>query len=590
MNRLTFVSTFVLSACALAPLASADNLIVKPNVPPVATQVPTYNQYLGTTRSLDLMTAFKDPDASAAVRVETVLGTMNFTLDGETTPITVANFLNYVNSGRYYVSPDPVTGEQASLFFHRSVPNFILQCGGWIALAWQGHPTRVIPKPVTTFPKIQNEPVISNRYGTIAMAKLSNDPNSATSQWFINLRDNSHRMHEGKDIGLDVQNEGFTVFGRVAGAGMDVAEAIAKVDVYNKGEPFDSFPLRDYNGTDYVRLANVISVPQMTQISPLQFSASSNNTAVATVAVSGTNLLISATQNGSAQISVTATDLDGVSMSQTFTVNVVAAATRLLNISTRAEVRTESDVLIGGFIVQGGSSKRLLVRAIGPSLAADGVSDPLDDPFLELRDKNGVLIADNNNWGDAPNRQEIVDTGVAPQAAAESAILTTVPSSSSQFTSYTAIVRPKDDKTGVGLVEVYDLDSGPGSTLANISTRGRVGVNDDVMIGGFILGGSEEKEVLLRAIGPSLANSGVANTLSNPTLELRNSEGTLLASNDNWEQHPTSDRIEAMNLDPAHPLESALIHRVAPAAYTAIIRGTGDTPTGVALVEVYQLP
>ena len=589
MNRITFVSSFVLSALASVPLASANNLLAKPNVAPTATQVPNYQQYVGATRSVDLMTAFKDPDASAAVRVETVLGNMNFTLDGETTPITVVNFLKYVDSGRYYMI-DPTNGERASLFFHRSIPGFVIQSGGFIGTVDPAQPNRARPSQVAPFDKIQNEPVISNRRGTIAMAKAAGDPNSATSQWFINLADNGHRTDsQGNEVGLDVQNGSFTVFGRVAGSGMSVADSIAAVPRFDRLEPFESIPLRDYTSPDPIRVPNLVSIPQITRISPLQFSASSNNTAVATVALSGTNLLISAKTNGSAQINVTATDLDGVSVSQSFTVNVIAPPTRLLNISTRAEVASGSNVLIGGFIVQGGSSKRLLVRAVGPSLADDGVGDPLNDPFLELRDKNGALIADNDNWGDAPNRQEIVDTGIPPDAAAESAILTTVPSSS-EITSYTAVVRPRDEKAGVGLVEVYDLDSGPGSTILNISTRGQVGVNDDVMIGGFILGGNEQKDILLRAIGPSLSNSGVGNVLSNPKLELRDSQGTLLAQNDDWKSHESSDRIEAMNLDPADPLESALIHRVTPGPYTATIRGVGDTPTGVALVEVYQLP
>ena len=590
MNRLTFVSTFVLSAVAIAPFASANNLAVKPNVAPTATQVATYQQYQGTTRSLDLRTAFKDPDASAAVRVETVLGTMNFTLDGETTPITVANFLNYVDSGRYYMT-DPTNGERASVFFHRSVPDFVIQTGGFIGTVNPNGSGNVQATEVPTFPAIQNEPVISNRRGTIAMAKLSGNANSATSQWFINLDDNSHNVVNGTDYGLDHQNGGFTVFGRVAGTGMTVADAISELPrpFVGTGGVFAEIPLRNYSSPNYVKVPNLVSIPQITRISPLQFSASSSNTGVATVAVSGTNLLIKANATGSAQISVTATDLDGAAVSQTFTVDVIPAAPRLLNISTRVEVGTGSNVLIGGFIVQGGSSKRLLVRAIGPSLADDNVTDPLNDPILELRTQSGTLIASNDNWNDAPNRQEIIDTGVPPSAAAEAAILMTVPSGS-QITSYTAIVRGRDEKSGVGLVEVYDLDSGPGSTLANISTRGQVGVNDDVMIGGFILAGNVQKEILLRGLGPSLSNSNVSNPLSNPKLELYNSQGTKIAENDNWETHPTSERIEAMNLDPSDSLESAMIHPVTPGPYTAIIRGTGDTPTGVALVEAYLLP
>ena len=575
--------------CMLVTAQIAVALTAKPNVgPAVRNQIANYDQYPETTRVIDLAVAFRDPDASAAVRLTTSLGTMNFTLDGETAPLTVQNFLRYVDEGRYFV-PDPVTGQLASLFFHRSVPGFVIQSGGFLGTvnpnAPSDNPGQVLPSqicPDGACPPIQNEPFISNTRGTIAMAKLGGDPNSATSQWFINLANNS--------ANLDEQNGGFTVFGRVAANGMTVADAIAALPRYNGGGVFAEVPVRNYTGNKVPKVEHLVSIPEFIRISPLTFTASSSNTSVANVRVSGTDLLIAAgQQRGSAQIEVTATDLDGVSVSQTFSVNVIPAPGRLLNISTRVKVGRDEEVLIGGFIVRGGTSKRLLVRAIGPSLGEANVADPLADPFLELRDARGELLAANDNWGDAPNKQQIIDTGAAPSKASESAILVTVPSSSENNT-YTAIVRGVQDKGGVGLVEVYDLDSGPGASLLNISSRGQVGISENVMIAGLILGGSDAKRIVVRAIGPSLERAGIAGSLADPRLELRDRNGDLLDSNDDWQTHPRAAEIQSIGLAPAHQKEAALLRDLGAGPYTAIVRGGGDTPTGIGLVELYQLP
>ena len=575
------------------PAAEVLALTPKPNAAPtVAQPVANYTQYNSTVRAIDLSTVFRDPDASAAMRVTTVIGAMNFTLDGETAPITVANFLRYVDEGRYF-KVDPTNGQLASTFFHRSVPNFVIQAGGFIGTVDPQNPDNALPTEVAPFAPIQNEPVISNTRATIAMAKVperrdengnvvaGTGVNSATSQWFINLADNS--------VNLDAQNGGFTVFGRVAGGGMSVADAIAALPRHNFGAPFDSLPLRNYTIGQPVRVPNLVSIPGIDRILPLTFTAESANTAVADVRVSAGNLLVNAKQPGTTQITVTATDLDGAAVTHSFNVEVVAAPGRLLNISTRLEVRGGEDVLIGGFIIRGGTSKRLLIRAIGPSLADSGVAEPLSNPTLELRDQNQELIAANDDWGTAPNRQAIVDTGIAPKSEKESAILVTVPSGADNI-SYTAIVRGTETKDAIGLVEVYDLDSGPGSNILNISTRGSVSVGERVMIGGFILGGSDARRVVVRAIGPSLSNAGITGTLTDPTLELRDGNGALLDANNDWQTHPQSGEIQAVGLAPSNARESAILRLLTPGAYTAVLSGEGDTPTGIALVEVYQLP
>ena len=249
------------------------------------------------------------------------------------------------------------------------------------------------------------------------------------------------------------------------------------------------------------------------------------------------------------------------------------------NISTRLMVETVDNVLIGGFIVTGTQPKRVIVRAIGPSLASAGVSGVLGDPTLELHDSTGQLIATNDNWIASANKQAIVDSTVAPTDDKESTILMTLNSGA-----YTAIVRGVSDTTGVGLVEVYDLDQTLDSKLANISTRGLVGTDDNVLIGGFIVLGKDPTNMIVRAIGPSLPLSG---TLADPTLEMHDGNGAIIASNDNWKDTQQSE-IEATTIPPTNDAESAIVRTLAPGAYTAIVRGKNNT-TGVALVEAYQL-
>ncbi|MEO5720629.1 MAG: kelch repeat-containing protein [Chthoniobacterales bacterium] len=246
------------------------------------------------------------------------------------------------------------------------------------------------------------------------------------------------------------------------------------------------------------------------------------------------------------------------------------------NISTRLRVGSGDNVLIGGFIVTGLGSKRILVRAPGPSVPVSGA---LVDPVLELYDGTGRLLATNDNWQDAANRQEIIDSGVRPSQDSESAILLRVAPGN-----YTAVVRGANASTGVALVEVYDLEAGSEATLANISTRGSVETGDNVLIGGLILTGTAPRRVIVRAIGPSLP---VAGALADPNLELRNANGALLASNDNWRSNQQAEIIATM-VPPSNDAEAAIVATLPPGPHTAIVRGAGMS-TGVALVEAYAL-
>jgi hypothetical protein len=241
------------------------------------------------------------------------------------------------------------------------------------------------------------------------------------------------------------------------------------------------------------------------------------------------------------------------------------------------------NVLIGGFIVVGTDPKKVIIRAIGPSLADMDVPDALADPILELHMSDGSVIT-NDNWRDT-QEQEIIDSTVPPSNNLESAIITTLQASVTGV-GYTAIVRGKNNGTGVGLVEVFDLDQAADSQLANISTRGFVDIDDNVMIGGFIVGGTSSTTVLIRAIGPSLPDD-VANPLLDPTLELYDVNAVQLAFNDNWKDSQQAE-IEATTIPPTDDHEAAIVSDLNPGNYTAVVRGKNNT-TGVGLMEVYNL-
>jgi hypothetical protein len=247
-------------------------------------------------------------------------------------------------------------------------------------------------------------------------------------------------------------------------------------------------------------------------------------------------------------------------------------------------VQTGDNVLIGGFIITGNAPKRVIVRGIGPSLPV-GIAGRLADPVLELHGPNGALITSNDSWKDT-QQVEIQNSGLAPSNDLESAIVATLAPGG-----YTAILRGKNATTGVGLVEMYDLDVASDSKLANISSRGFVETGDNVMIAGFIFGnGTNSEKVIIRAIGPTLAASGVANVLADPTLDLHDSNGTLMMSDDNWRDDANQEaEILATGLAPSNDLESAIVTTLPPGPYTAIVAGKNGG-TGVALAEVYHLP
>lgn len=257
--------------------------------------------------------------------------------------------------------------------------------------------------------------------------------------------------------------------------------------------------------------------------------------------------------------------------------SVVPAPRSLLNVSTRSSVGREDERMIAGFIITGDSPKQIALRAIGPSLPVAGA---LSNPALTLIDETGAVIASNENWN--TNRAALLDFGLDPWDEHDAALVATLNPGS-----YTAVVNIETAAEGVGLIEVYDLSSDSSSKLANLSTRGKVGTDDDVLIGGFIVGGDIATDVIVRAIGPSLASSDVNGVLLDPMLQLYNSNGVQIAANDDW-RSDQEGAITATGLPPTKNKESAILSSLPAGAFTAIVRGKNAT-TGIALIEIYNL-
>jgi hypothetical protein len=287
----------------------------------------------------------------------------------------------------------------------------------------------------------------------------------------------------------------------------------------------------------------------------------------------------------SGDYSVVATNSYGSAVSNTASLTIDYGPALIQNVSTRLRVETGDNALIAGFIVQGADSKKVIVRAIGPSLKIYETPIPgrLLDPVLQLYNGSGSVIATNDNWRDT-QQEAVTDSTIPPTDDKESAIVASLAPGN-----YTAVVRGKNDTTGIAVVEVYDLDARPASKLVNISTRGGISGGDNVMIGGFILGGYNPTKVLLRGIGPSMTNNGapLSGRLNDPFLELYNGNGTVLGANDNWREG-TPEAVEQTGAAPLDDSESALVVDLLPGSYTVVLRDAARAD-GVGLFEAYNL-
>jgi hypothetical protein len=252
---------------------------------------------------------------------------------------------------------------------------------------------------------------------------------------------------------------------------------------------------------------------------------------------------------------------------------------RLANISTRALCQTGDAVLVTEFIAQGTGSESFVSRGLGPSLV--GVPDALQDPTIALLNARGHQLDFNNNWMQNPDRQEIIDLGLAPPFRREAAIIDTLAPGI-----YTAVERGANHSVGDGLIEVFDLFDG-GLELSAVGTRAFISTGDNVMLSGIIITGTDPLPLLIRALGPSLIDAGLADVLPDPTLELHDGNGSLIALNDNWKDAQEAE-IVATGLAPSNDLESAIVVTIIPGAYTAVVAGLGGT-TGLGFVQFYSL-
>jgi hypothetical protein len=272
-------------------------------------------------------------------------------------------------------------------------------------------------------------------------------------------------------------------------------------------------------------------------------------------------------------------DSHGVQSLNAATADIEVTA-QVLNLSTRMRLASGDNALIGGFIIRGSEKKKLVLRGIGPSLNVPG---KLADPMIELHNSSGGVIASNDDW--KSNQQAVEATGLAPSDDRESALVTTLDPGT-----YTVIMRGKNNGSGIGVVEMYDIDLNANGRLANVSSRGPVATGDDILIGGMVAGPQTAAVagIVFRAIGPSLAAAGVPAPLQDPTLEIRDRDGTLIASNDNWESDQKA-AIQATGLAPSDSRESAILLRnLEPGNFTALVRGKNNA-TGIGLVEIFDV-
>ncbi len=261
--------------------------------------------------------------------------------------------------------------------------------------------------------------------------------------------------------------------------------------------------------------------------------------------------------------------------------NFPAVGPQALNLSTRGNIGTGENVLIGGFIITGDEDKTVALRVLGPSLSDFGIVAPLADPVLTVYDSSGAVVATNDDWASDPNASQISAAGLAPTNSAEAALAITLPPAT-----YTVIAAGKNGSSGIGLLEAYDL-SPAGSRIANISTRGFVGTGENALISGFIIGDVANATVVVRALGASLPST-LSDVLADPSFTVYDSNGTAIASNDNWQDDVNAAAIQENGLAPGSATESATVLHPPPGAYSLIVNGANGE-SGISLVEVYDL-
>ena len=603
-------------------------------------------------------------------------GAVNIEMLPDVAPLNVENFLSYVDDDTFN-----------NTVIHRSIANFVIQGGSFTA-------TLPIESVVTRDPVV-NEFSLSNLRGTLSMAKLPDQPDSATSGYFINMADNSNI--------LDTQNGGFTVFARVIGSGMDIADAIHAIPTYtltldNSGFPYEDFPLGG-NASDDITVDFMVELETARRVTALpnsdgnpsmvSFAATSSAPEIADASFDGSMLFVTpgGAGLGSTTIVVTATDTNGNEVSDEFVVEVqpvapffksqpmpravevgrpvtlsaevesvlaatyqwnldgspitgateptytiasfsnsdageytlsvtnsegtsvssaamltaIEASARLINISTRGIARSGESAMIVGYFLSGASGeKEMIIRAIGPDLLNRGIEGAMLDPQIRLLSVGGggVSLA-NDNWENGNDLEYL--TELMPRSGAtglmdgskDSVIVGSFP-----ISGYTALIGPNvGEADGIVLAEAFDADEDRLNSdvrLFNIATRAEVGVGDDVLIAGFWVVGGEKANLLVRAIGPGLAKDGVQNAISDIELRVVDGAGNTVGASDDWGDSLYRDSLvrEMIGAGAIVPDEgskdAATIVTLDPGGYSVVVSGVGGE-TGVGLVEVFEI-
>ncbi|MEZ5275953.1 MAG: peptidylprolyl isomerase [Opitutaceae bacterium] len=624
---------------------------------------------------IDLRTIFTiDGVDGPIVRYDTVVGQINVELFDVDAPLSVANFFKYVDQRSYDNS-----------IIHRLEPDFVVQGGGYKVPS----PITSLPAPITAFDPIVNEAGLPNLRGTLAMARTS-ELNSATSEWYFNLKDNPN---------LDNPLSPYAVFGRVIGSSILVVDAIGSIQPYTFGfEPFLSIPLIDPGSTpeedDFVIVRSIRRIPlyptENEPLSALTFTADSSNPSLVSASIEKANLRLAFGESGTGEATITLRGLDGdgnrattsflvtvrslvpsitgqplgravgiggataftveaesdaalsyqwrkngqnisgatgstlnlvnvkvsdagvyevlvsnergsVTSSQAF-LTVTADFGYLTNLSTRSVTSVEAGGTrtTPGFVTEGSGSIQILARAVGPGLAGFGVENFVPDPKIRLSPLNDRLniLAENSDWELNPDQEGLSAASTAAGAFAletgskDGAVVAALASNA-----YTANILSEDGTVGVVLGEIYLVnDPVPGgSTLVNLSNRGQVGLGAEAMIGGFVVDGEGPVNLLIRGIGPSLTGFGVTGVLADPVIKVRDRDGQLIGSNDDWGDAglgtalaAVSDSVGAFPLDEGSA-DAAILLVLDPGNYTVVLSGADDG-TGTGLVEIYLVP
>ena len=530
------------SSVLLLAVIVTTSLHAQSSVPTLLQPVPS--QALapgGAPVTIDVRNYVSLPGVSGdVVQVDTVLGRFNLELMANDAPRTVANFLNYISAGRYQ-----------NTFIHRAVTNFVIQGGGYLATVPYTH--------IATFGPVQNEFKLANVRGTVAMAKLGNDPNSATSEWFVNLGDNR--------ANLDAQNGGFTVFARVIGTGMTVVDAIAALPRYKIG--FDdtsplvpaSTPLRNVPATEtqvrpeyYVTVTDVKSVPLFStagSASVLTATAQTSGTGVVNTEVSASTLTLRPVGPGTTNVTLRVVDTNGNAAQTTFAVTVAADVPAFTLQPVSQTVAIGSTVVFNAAATGGGSYRW---ERNGVAIAG-GIS--------------GTLVLNNAS---AANAGTYVAVATTPQGAVSSSAAT---------------------------LTVSNLAATEIGRLINLSILTAAGSGAKVLTMGAFVGAGDASAALplvIRAVGPTLAQPpfNVSGVLPDPVMTFYAAGNTApLEANDNWGGSAALTSafraVGAFEL-PATSLDSA-IARTAPGAatggYTVQVTGKGDA-SGVVIAEIYD--